>query len=284
MSPESKEIPDCYLCLKRKASARKSHFTSATATEHVFGARNAEEIHSINPKEVKLETFWGRNNKKNTDPEVKKQTNTEGFVFCKECEENLSRIEGLITPHLKDGVIELVAGIDIYKRTARFQRYFEIIVHPKIFATYLYSVIWRQHFQQEYSGHDSVLPTRRRVKLREALAVLLELPESGITSSELFELLPNVVCYTAVHSGENRDAVNPTPRPPIPNSFIWEPTIVFFFWKAKYLRDLRRPLACHYSPQTMTYSSIRPKVLGSCSLPKRVKNKRYSGKIGLQHL
>jgi hypothetical protein len=208
----SAKIPDCYLCRKRPASQRKSHFTPATATADVFGVRGKEEIYAISPHEGKVDTYFGRDNLKNTDTTVKKDLNTEPYVFCKECEENLSKIEGKVVPLLNKATKDLKEGKVAFKRTAGFQKYFELPIHANIVSTYLYSVVWRQAFQQIYDGQDHIFSDQMYETLRVAVAKLIEMSEVQIAASAVFAGLPNIMCITTIHGEESSDAVNPNGR------------------------------------------------------------------------
>lgn len=213
-------IPNCYLCLKRPASPRKSHFTPASATEDIFGRRNKEEVYAISPHQGKIDSYFGRENLKNNDPTLKKDLNTEPYVFCKECEENLSKVEGKVVPALNKAKEDLREGIISTRRTGRFQKYFELPIHPKLVSLYFYSVVWRQAFQQLYDGQDEIFSKEIYEKLRAAVAQLIEMEEPQILASSMLSELPNLMCFTTVHDTSLSDFVNP-------NTIVSNPELFF---------------------------------------------------------
>lgn len=221
MSPSVKSLHvNCYLCLKRPASQRKSHFTPASATEDVFGERTKEEVYAVTPEKVKVETYFGRSNSKNSDPTIRKDLNTEPFVFCKDCEEALGKIEEKVVTALNDVKARLQDGSAIIKRTSKFQKYIVINIHPNLFRLYLASVIWRQSFRQVYEGMDKVLTDDIYEQLRSVIADLILKNEDDIIASPFFEKFPDLICYTTIHENDDFEFVNPNCRHTNPRLFF----------------------------------------------------------------
>ena len=244
----SKLPPDCFLCGKRPVSSRKSHFTPATATENVFGDRNKEEIYSITAEDGEVESYFGRGNTKNKNPQIKKALHTEPYVFCKECEENLSKIESKVTPLLNAATKDLVNGTAKTFRTTKYQKYLELSIHPNLFSVYLYSVIWRQAFQQIYNGQDEVFSRELYDKLRIAVAQLIEMKESEIAESSIISSLPNIVCLTTTHTGNLSDSVNPNITVSNPELFFMGAYDCLLFKESYYTAGFRKATGLKINP------------------------------------
>lgn len=135
---------NCIICSK-DANAMGSHIVPASLIQNCVGKHYKEESYSIDAKSVEIDVYFGRDNLKNTSPEIKENHYKEDHILCQECEDNLAKIESEFSTNFLQKF-----------REERFKQNFRIIAteqgteiltptkfdNKKVYF-YLYSIIFR---------------------------------------------------------------------------------------------------------------------------------------------
>ncbi|WP_314235932.1 hypothetical protein [Capnocytophaga sputigena] len=82
----------CIIC-DEKADAKGSHIVPANLLKSSIGERYREESYEINATKATVESYFGRENPKNTSTEIKRKPYLRDYILCQECEKSLSKLE-----------------------------------------------------------------------------------------------------------------------------------------------------------------------------------------------
>ncbi|WP_300687979.1 hypothetical protein [Chryseobacterium sp.] len=134
----------CIIC-ENDANATGSHIVPASLIQNCVGKHYKEESYSIDAKDVEINAYFGRDNLKNTSPEIKENHYKEDNILCQKCEDNLAKIESEFSTNFLQKF-----------REERFKQNFTIttnghgveVLTPRNFDNkkvyfYLYSIIYR---------------------------------------------------------------------------------------------------------------------------------------------
>ncbi|MDY3548943.1 hypothetical protein PG291_10045 [Riemerella anatipestifer] len=83
---------NCIICDKN-ANAKGSHIVPASLIQNCVGKHYREESYKIDAKNVNIDTYFGRDNLKNTSTEIKENHYKKDYILCQECEDKLATIE-----------------------------------------------------------------------------------------------------------------------------------------------------------------------------------------------
>jgi len=75
-----------------------SHIIPAGLLKRSIGKRNKEEAYKIEGSTAKVESYFGRENLKNTSEEIKQDLHARNYYFCPICETKLGELEGKLNP------------------------------------------------------------------------------------------------------------------------------------------------------------------------------------------
>ena len=134
----------CIIC-SNDANATGSHIVPASLIQNCVGKHYREESYSIDAKNAEIDVYFGRDNLKNTSPEIKDNHYKEDHILCQECEDNFAKIESAFSTNFLKKFRE-----ERYKQNFSVkinQHNVEILTprnfdHKKIYF-YLYSIIYR---------------------------------------------------------------------------------------------------------------------------------------------
>ncbi len=180
----------CKICLINPASDINSHFTPAAITRSTYGRRNLEDIYSIDTFQGIIENYKGREHPNAKDiillgPHVSKK------IFCKKCEEDLSKIESFQN--------ELVVEVEKFRKgkyktrlNERHIKYIEVRIPHNILVLLFYSIIWRQCLQQKLINKDTILNQSNFENLRKIIDFELRRSVLEIKSSKQYECYPKI--------------------------------------------------------------------------------------------
>lgn len=160
----------CLLCRKCKATATNSHFTPMGMIKSNTGKRNKEETYSIDPFN-NISVYYGRENLKSIDIEIKEDPHSMDYIFCQKCEDLLADVLespaiGFLNQDFRNSnkskkfAEKKLMGVS-YKTSLNFD--------SSLFHAFIYSIIWRQCLQQKLAGFDKVLPEVVMDNLRELI-------------------------------------------------------------------------------------------------------------------
>lgn len=134
----------CIICDK-EANAKGSHIVPASLIKNCVGKHYAEESYEIDSSKASVDIYYGRDNLKNTNPEIKKHHYKEDDILCQDCETKLGILESQIST-------EILQKFRIEKFQSNFYSYitdkgFEILEPKRInnvkIHAYIYSIILR---------------------------------------------------------------------------------------------------------------------------------------------
>lgn len=181
----------CLLCQRNKATQANSHFVPASLLASNIGKRDKEEAYSINinDSEFPFEEFFGRENLKNTEPEIKQNLHSEDYIFCPECEKRLGQIESVILPVLTKEVKDTTKRTNFPEYLTRNGlKYVECLkVDKRKFRIVICSVLWRVSLQHELKRGENILTSSVMESLRSFVYESLY-PENGGSANDLFHL------------------------------------------------------------------------------------------------
>ena len=134
----------CIICDKN-ADAKGSHIVPANLLKSSIGERYREESYEINATKATVESFFGRENPKNTSTEIKRNPYVRDYILCQKCEKELSKLESNFSQEFlnkfRDEKYRQNFKIEIYDDNIKVFTP-KRIDKNKIYA-FLYSVIYR---------------------------------------------------------------------------------------------------------------------------------------------
>ena len=210
----------CMLCLLRKANATGSHFAPNGLIKGSIGARNLEIAVTIDPHNPNpaIEHHYGSGVLSNTNPTPPPNPHVRDYIFCSQCEKQLSTTESVVLSFLNQDLK------DVNKRR-RFTDT-EITPHatllelPKphrnVFNLFFYSVVWRICLQQRLENNTCVVSAAFEERIRSILARYIpmsidELEKETIDWPYDFTVLmcPEVTVNTPAFINPNHELTNP---------------------------------------------------------------------------
>lgn len=136
----------CLLCLARESTKTNSHWVPASLLKSMIGKRDKEESHAINSYiQSRLNTYYGRSNLKNTDPELREHHYAIDFIFCDNCENRLAVIEGIVPPIIQDEIRVQNKRSNYHEDLSFLQIPFKrcLRLNNAIYRLFIYSIVWR---------------------------------------------------------------------------------------------------------------------------------------------
>ncbi|UZD37553.1 hypothetical protein OL230_06720 [Capnocytophaga ochracea] len=134
----------CIICDER-ADAKGSHIIPANLLKSGIGERNREEIYMINATKSTVESYFGRENPKNTSTEINRNFYVRDYILCQKCEKELSKLESSFSQEFlnkfRDEKYRQNFKIEVYDDNIKVFTP-KRIDKNKIYA-FLYSVIYR---------------------------------------------------------------------------------------------------------------------------------------------
>lgn len=157
----------CIICDK-DAIAKGSHIIPASLIQNCIGKHYAEESYGLDSSNASVDIYFGRDNLKNTNTEIKKHHFKEDNILCQICENKLSKLEGEFST-------EFLQKFRIEKFKTNFEAYstdegFEIFEPKKIsnikILAYIYSIILRYCRNIETKDGVLILSEDELIKIR----------------------------------------------------------------------------------------------------------------------
>lgn len=154
----------CIICGGRHnedkdANATGSHIIPASLLQKCIGKHYSEESYEIDSSNVDVDVYYGRDNLKNVNPEVKKHHYKEDNILCQLCEDKLGKLEG-------DFSTEFLQKFRLEKFKHNFN-YYHLdlgleICEPKRLTNlqihaYIYSIILRFCRNEEMKHEQSII-------------------------------------------------------------------------------------------------------------------------------
>jgi hypothetical protein len=170
---KTKKMNLCKLCKEREANQTGSHIIPNFMLVPIIGKRYKEESIKISTNlSKKEEIYYGRDNLKNTDTEIKEHHFTEDYIFCTKCE-NFLNVE-LETPfssfHKKLDTLLSDKNNFFISHTAKSLRYLECIKFDyQIFIRFFYSILWRMSISKKDFCSKIKLPNQIEESLRKTI-------------------------------------------------------------------------------------------------------------------
>lgn len=84
---------ECIICDKI-ANATGSHVVPASLIQKCFGKHYSEESYQIDSSKATVDVYFGRDNSKNKNPEIKEHHFKADNILCQSCENKLGKLEG----------------------------------------------------------------------------------------------------------------------------------------------------------------------------------------------
>lgn len=136
---------NCLICHKNKAIKTNSHIIPAGLLKNSIGKRNKEEAYRINGQLGTANSYFGRENLKNTSEEIKQDIHARDFYFCPSCESRLGELESKVIPFLTEKILNEKYKNQFVEKTSKSGiRFLEASNIVKTdFLVFVYSVIWR---------------------------------------------------------------------------------------------------------------------------------------------
>ena len=132
----------CLLCKSNKADKKGSHFTPIGILKKVVGKRGYEHEVTIDPFKGQITEFFGRGSLKNTDPTIRQSDNVADYIFCTDCENQLSIIESECIDRLQAFSENLNKGNLVIETTRKGNSFFRFQKPNKnLVSLFFYSVI-----------------------------------------------------------------------------------------------------------------------------------------------
>lgn len=219
----------CLLCKEKKVYPMKSHLTPTGITENTYGARDEEEIFTIDPSKKTTDKYYGPSHPQTQSTEVKIAPNVRKGIFCKACEANFGVYEAAVQDKLNELVNAIGKGIPI-KKSKHYTKFVDIDIHPNILTTFFQGIVWRQCLEQQLDGMDCPLDEAEMEKLR-----LLVLQNSAMTLKKIVQqdmsTNPKMSILTTYDTKDPHKPsfANPHPKNTNPRIFFIGP-IVLLYW------------------------------------------------------
>lgn len=157
----------CIICDKN-ANATGSHMVPANLIKNCVGESDAEESYEIDAKKAEVDVYYGRDNLKNTNPEIKKSHYKEDNVLCQSCEDKLANLESLFYTEFLNKF-----RIERFKQnfsTSLLSSGFEILSPKRItniqIQVYTYSIIFRYYRNNELIDGTKFLDEEVLLKIK----------------------------------------------------------------------------------------------------------------------
>ncbi|TGV03619.1 hypothetical protein [Flavivirga rizhaonensis] len=134
----------CIIC-EKDANAKGSHIVPASLIQNCIGKHYSEESYEIDSKNATVDVYYGRDNLKNTNPEIKKHHHKEDNILCQKCEDKLAELESKFSREFlqKFRIDKFKNNFESYKLATEF----EILEPNKLtnleIHAYIYSIILR---------------------------------------------------------------------------------------------------------------------------------------------
>jgi hypothetical protein len=136
---------NCIICDKT-ANAKGSHIVPASLIKNCVGKHYKEESYEIDSNNSSINTYFGRDNLKNTSTEIKQNHYKRDFVLCQKCEDELAKLESEIAVNFLQKFREEKYWNNFEE--LNLENGFEIIIPKKTsnktFLAYFYSIILRE--------------------------------------------------------------------------------------------------------------------------------------------
>jgi hypothetical protein len=136
---------NCIICDKI-ANAKGSHIVPASLIKNCVGKHYNEESYEIDSNNSSINTYFGRDNLKNTSTEIKQNHYKRDFVLCQKCEDKLAKLESEIAVNFLQKFREEKYSNNFEE--LNLENGFEIIIPKKTsnktFLAYFYSIILRE--------------------------------------------------------------------------------------------------------------------------------------------
>lgn len=135
---------NCIICDKN-ANATGSHIVPASLIQNCVGKHYREESYKIDAKNVDIDTYFGRDNLKNTSTEIKENHYKKDYILCQECEDKLASIES----NFSSNFLRKFRDERFNQNFKKFINQFEVEILIPLrydkdeFYFYLYSIIYR---------------------------------------------------------------------------------------------------------------------------------------------
>jgi hypothetical protein len=158
---------DCIICDKT-ADETGSHIVPASLMKNCIGKHYAEESYEIDSKKATVDVYYGQENIKNKNPEIKKHHHKEDEILCKICEKKLGVLE-------RNFSTEFLQKFRVEKFKNNFNSYvldtgFEIIEPNRLsnleIHAYIYSIILRFCRDNEIKSGQSMLSKNELNKIK----------------------------------------------------------------------------------------------------------------------
>ncbi|WP_442846116.1 hypothetical protein [Leeuwenhoekiella sp. H156] len=175
----------CIICDKN-ANATGSHIAPASLIQNCIGKHYWEESYEIDSKNATVDVYFGRNNLKNTNTEIKKHHHKVDEILCQTCENKLGKLESEFST-------EFLQKFRIEKFKNNFHSYnletgFEITEPNKLsnlkIHAYIYSIILRYCRDVEFkNGHLVLMTESELTKIKSFVNGFLNEQETDYTKS-----------------------------------------------------------------------------------------------------
>ena len=147
----------CNLCMTNKATQRNSHILpSFLKKEYLQRSR----------KFFLIESWTGK-------LRVQQDLPKEDCIFCPVCEDKFNSVETIVSKHLNDSYSLLKRKTYPKINLLNFEYQLLTTCHPKIFALFVYSLVWRLHISDLPIFKDFHLPDNCAEDLRKTLNNIL---------------------------------------------------------------------------------------------------------------
>lgn len=157
----------CIIC-EKNANATGSHMVPANLIKNCVGESDSEESYEIDAKKAEVDIYYGRDNLKNTNPEIKKSHYKEDNVLCQSCEDKLADLESLFYTEFLNKF-----RIERFKQnfsTSLLNSGFEILSPKRItniqIQAYTYSIIFRYCRNNELIDGTKFLEEKELLKIK----------------------------------------------------------------------------------------------------------------------
>lgn len=176
---------NCIICDKN-ATATGSHIAPASLIQNCIGKHYWEESYEIDSTNATVDVYFGRNNLKNTNTEIKKHHHKVDEILCQTCEDKLGKLESKFSS-------EFLQKFRIEKFENNFSNYylesgFEITEPNRLsnlkIQAYIYSIILRYcRYVEIENGHLVMLTENELNKIKSFVNGFLYEKETDFSKS-----------------------------------------------------------------------------------------------------
>jgi hypothetical protein len=157
----------CIICDK-SPNAKGSHIVPASLIQNCIGKHYSEESYKIDSSTATFDVYFGRDNLKNTNPEIKKHHHKEDGMLCQKCETRLGKLESEFSTEFlqKFRIDKFKNNFDEYMLETGFE-----ISEPKKLSNlkihvYIYSIILRYCRDLEIKNGVTILTESELVNIK----------------------------------------------------------------------------------------------------------------------